>query len=557
MTSTAQPTEPTYTHEVINQSVPMPEIDGYTTDVPLSEAVSRYGGSWADDQLSSLGRVVVSDEGAQLSRDANRNEPELTLFDRFGHRIDEVRFHPAYHRLMSIGKEHGVHSLSWTHREKTGAFVARAALHYLYVQLEAGVACPMTMTHAVVPSLQHSPEVAEQWVPLALKNAYDPRLVPAHEKSGVTFGMAMTEKQGGSDVRANSTTATPIPGESDGVVELLGHKWFCSAPMSDAFLTLAQGPEGLTCYLVPRIRPDGSRNPFFIQRLKDKLGNRSNASSEIEYRGTWAQRVGVPGRGVPTIIEMVAQTRLDVAVGAAGLMRQALRLAVHHCTHRSAFGKTLIRQPLMRNVLADMAIEVEAATALSMRLASAFDAAAKPEPDLREQAFGRATMAVAKYWLAKRVIGLTSEALECHGGNGYVEDFPMSQLYREAPLGSIWEGSGNIQCLDVLRAMQRSPASFAALKDELAGHQGKDSRLDRVLASIETALGAPETLEVRARWLVEQLAVALQAGLLIDHAPEPVSTAFLATRMGQGARMYGVLPPDTDFEAILARASLG
>jgi putative acyl-CoA dehydrogenase len=546
-----------YTHEVINQSVLMPEIDGYATDVALREAVDRYGGSWADDQLSALGRVALSHEGAQLSRDANRHGPELRLFDRFGYRIDEVDFHPAYHRLMTIGKEHGVHSLSWTHRERTGAFVARSALHYLYVQLEAGVACPMTMTHAVVPSLSHSPEVAAHWVPLALKNAYDPRLVPAEQKAGVTFGMAMTEKQGGSDVRANTTVATPIPGESDGVVELLGHKWFCSAPMSDAFLTLAQGPEGLTCYLVPRIRPDGTRNPFFVQRLKDKMGNKSNASSEVEYRGTWAQRVGVPGRGVPTIIEMVAQTRLDVAVGAAGLMRQAVRLAIHHCTHRSAFGKTLIRQPLMRNVLADMAIEVEAATALGMRLAAAFDASAKPEPDLEEQAFGRATMAIAKYWLSKRVIGLTAEALECHGGNGYVEDFPMSQLYREAPLGSIWEGSGNIQCLDVLRAMQRSPASFAAVRDELQGHQGKDPRLDAVLATIETALGSPETLEVRARWLVEQLAVALQAGLLIDHAPEAVSTAFLATRMGHGARMYGVLPPDTDFEAILERASVG
>ncbi|MEZ4317747.1 MAG: acyl-CoA dehydrogenase family protein [Myxococcota bacterium] len=537
-----------HTHEVLNQSVLPPEIDGYATDVPLVEAVTRYGGGWATDTLSSLGTVALSHEGAELSRQANRNKPVLRTFDRFGHRIDEVEFHPAYHQLMSIGKEHGVHSLSWVNRGREGAFVARSAMHYLYVQLEAGVACPMTMTHAVVPSLAHSPEVAEAWVPQILKNAYDAPLAPAGQKKGVTFGMAMTEKQGGSDVRANTTVAKPA---ADGAFELWGHKWFCSAPMSDAFLTLAQGPEGLTCFLVPRIRPDGSRNPFFIQRLKDKVGNWSNASSEIEYRGTWAQRVGVPGRGVPTIIEMVAQTRLDVAVGAAGLMRQGHRLALHHARHRAAFGKKLIDQPLMQNVLADLALEVEAATALALRLAAAFD---RSETNLEEAAFARAAMPITKYWLAKRVIGFTAECLECHGGNGYVEDFPLAQLYREAPLGSIWEGSGNVQCLDVLRAMQRSPGSLAAVQAELVGHQGKDARLDRLLGAIQRELADPGTLEVRARRVVERMALALQAGLLIDHAPTGVSEAFLAARLDDGGLMYGNLPAGTDFEAILARA---
>jgi len=537
-----------HTHEVFNQSVLLPEADGYATDIALVEAVSRYGGTWADDKLSSLGKLALSREAATLTRQANRNKPVLTAFDRFGHRIDEVEFHPAYHRLMSIGKEHGVHSLSWTNEGREGAFVARAGLHYLYVQLDAGVACPMTMTHAVVPSLKHSPEVAEQWLPGILANRYEAELMEPGKKAGLTFGMAMTEKQGGSDVRSNTTVAKPIGG---GAFELTGHKYFCSAPMCDGFLTLAQGPEGLTCYLVPRIRDDGSRNPFFIQRLKDKMGNWSNASSEVEYRGTWAQQVGPGGRGVPTIIEMVAQTRLDVAVGAAGLMRQAHRLALHHARHRAAFGKLLIDQPLMRNVLADLAIEVEAAVALSMRLAAAFD---RGQWDPVEAAFGRVAMPIAKYWLAKRVIGVTGECLECHGGPGYVEDFPLAQLFREAPLGSVWEGSGNIQCLDVLRAMQRSPESLDALQSELAGHRGKDARLDRMLGAITRELGSPETLQLRARRLVERIALALSAGLLIDNAPEAVSSAYLATRLDDGGLLYGNLGADVDIEAILARA---
>jgi putative acyl-CoA dehydrogenase len=530
------------THDVINQSVPLPDHDAYALDPALRDAVERYGGSMADERLHSLGRLAGSPLAEQLATDANRHEPELRTFDRFGHRIDEVDFHPSYHQLMSLAKEHGVHSYDWQRQGQPGAVVARAALHYLWCQVEAGTTCPITMTHAVVPSLSHSPEVAEQWLPGILAEAYDPRMVPPDQKAGVTFGMAMTEKQGGSDVRANTTRAEVA---ADGTARITGHKWFCSAPMCDAFLTLAYEAEGLSCFLVPRFRPDGSRNPFLIQRLKNKLGNRSNASSEVEYRDTWGQRVGAPGRGVATILEMVAQTRLDVAVGAAGAMRQVVRYAVHHARHRSAFGRTLIDQPLMRNVLADLALEVEAATALGFRLAAAFDRG--------EVALGRVLTPVSKYWLAKQQINHTAECLECHGGNGFVEDWPMARLYREAPLGSIWEGSGNVQCLDVLRAMHKSPDSVQALRAELSRHQGSDARLDGLHRRIESTLGDVAGLAAHARLLAEDIAVAVQAGLLIDTAPEGVAEAFLA-RLQTGGRQYGRLPASVDTELLIERA---
>ncbi len=537
------------THEVLNQSVPLPPFDAFRSDVALSEAIERGEGGWCGDRLSALGSIVGSPEIEELAREANRNPPELKAHDRFGHRIDEVTFHPSYHRLMALGKTHGVHSASWLRGGSPGAFVGRSGLHYLFVQAEYGVCCPLTMTHAVIPSLRKSPSVAATWEPRVLENAYDPRLVSADQKTGVTFGMAMTEKQGGSDVRTNTTVARPAP---EGGVRLVGHKWFCSAPMSDAFLTLAQGPDGLTCYLVPRVLPDGTRNPLHIQRLKDKLGNRSNASSEIEYHETWAEPVGDPGRGVATIIEMVAQTRLDVATGSAAAMRQAVRYAIHHATHRSAFGATLIQQPLMRNVLADLALETEAAVALSFRIAAAFD---RGRTDPGEAAFARVGTAIAKYWLAKRVIGLTAEALECHGGNGYAEDWPMARLYREAPLGSIWEGSGNVQCLDVLRAIHKSPASLAALWAELERPRGMDRRLDALLDSIKAELGDRETLQHRARRITERVALALQAGLLLRHAPSALAEAFLAGRLADGGLMYGNLPVGVDLDAILERTA--
>lgn len=532
------------THVVENQAVRQPDFDAYRTDAALVDTMERYGASWAAGALSGLGAVAGSQHGEDLARLANEKKPDLVLFDRFGNRVDEVEFHPAYHELMTLGKTHAVHSFDWSNAGKTGAGVARAGLHYLYGQVEAGVCCPMTMTHAVVPSLRTSPELAAEWESRVLANAYDPRLVDPAIKRGVTFGMAMTEKQGGSDVRANTTRAEPT---ADGGFVLTGHKWFCSAPMSDGFLTLAQEDAGLSCFLVRRILPDGTRNRFFIQRLKDKLGNRSNASSEIEYRGTWAQRVGAPGKGVRTIIEMVGQTRLDVAVGAAGGMRQAVRYAVHHARCRRAFGKRLIEQPLMRNVLADLSVETEAAVALSFRLAAAFERSADPA----EATLARVAMPIAKYWCAKRVIDVTAEALECHGGNGYVEDFPLARMYREAPLGSIWEGSGNVQCLDVLRVMHRTPGALDVLVQQLTRHVGADARYDRWIRDLQGMLGDTEQLEFRARTLVERLAIALQASLLLDGEPV-VAEAFLASRLGAG-RLFGNLPVGVDTEALIHR----
>ncbi len=521
---------------VTNQSIRLPDHDAYQGDAALVDAIGRYGASWADDQLSGLGRIAGSGAGEDLARVANRVTPVLHTVDRFGTRIDEVEFHPAYHQLMEIGRNHEVHSFDWVRPHTEGAVVARAGLHYMYGQLEAGVSCPMTMSHAVVPSLRRSPEIAAQWEPRVLSSAYDPRLLAPAHKAGVMFGMAMTEKQGGSDVRANTTRAEPA---GDGGFVLTGHKWFCSAPMCDAFLTLAQQDEGLSCFLVPRILDDGSRNPFWLQRLKDKLGNRSNASSEVEFLGTWAQRVGEPGRGVRTILDMVGQTRLDVALGAAGAMRQAVRYAVHHCRNRSAFGRSLIEQPLMRNVLADLALETEAAVALSFRVAAAFERAAS---DPAEAALARIVTPVAKYWLAKRVVDVTVEALECHGGNGYVEDFPLARLYREAPLGSIWEGSGNVQCLDVIRAILTTSGAVDVLFEQLDSHRGADAGLDRWVDGVKDSVGDRGTLEYRARHVVEGVAVALQATLLIEADCAPVADAFLASRLGP-CQLFGTLPP--------------
>src|SRR5215831_6011933 len=464
---------------VSNQVPALTGYDLFLTDSTLVKAVERAGAGWAREQLSELGRLMGTEEAQRWGFDANENPPVLHTHDRYGNRLDEVVFHPSWHHLMRTSVEHRLHSLPWE-SEQPGAHVARAALMMLTAQNEAGHTCPISMTFSAVAALRAEPEVAQEWEPRILSSHYDHRFTPAPDKSGVLVGMAMTEKQGGSDVRANTTRAERI-GHGLRASEFLitGHKWFCSAPMCDAFLILAQTANGLSCFLLPRWTQAGEKNRFFIQRLKNKLGNRSNASSEVEFDQAWAQLVGEEGRGVNTIIEMVNHTRLDCAIASGGLMRQALVQAVHHARHRRAFGKLLIEQPLMRNVLADLALESEAATLLMSRLAASFDAR---EGDERERAFCRIATAVAKYWLCKRTPVHVGEALECLGGNGYVEESILPRLYREAPLYSIWEGSGNVICLDVLRALAKEPAAIDALMQELKSAAGADKRLDAYLA---------------------------------------------------------------------------
>ena len=556
------------THYVFNQPPPLVDHDPWAADTALREAVDREGGGWAEDELAAFSRRTASEEVLRWGDEANRFEPELRTHDRFGHRIDEVEFHPSWHHLMELGKENEVHSLAWS-RQRAGAHVVRAAKHYLLAHAEAGVLCPLTMTFAAVPALRAEPEVAESWVPRLLTPHYDPRLLPPEEKSGCTLGMAMTEKQGGSDVRANTTRAVPIDG-SDHEFRLTGHKWFCSAPMSDGFLTLAypstsneptsdeesradgdEAAAGLTCFLVPRILDDGTRNVFRIQRLKRKLGNRSNASSEIEYRGTWARRIGPMGRGVPTIIEMVNHTRLDCVLGSAGLMRQALAQAIHHTRHRQAFGRRLAEQPLMRQVLADLALEVEAATALAFRLARAFDAEPSSSDGLRESAFRRVATAIGKYWVCKRGPSMVFEAMECLGGNGYVEESILPRLYREMPVNSIWEGSGNVMCLDVLRALQREPECADVFLAELESARGSDSTYDHELDRLRDELAKPSI--AGARRLVEGLAVQLQASLLLRHAPSEVAEAFMVGRLRGRGRLFGTLPDPRAVDGLIVR----
>ena len=540
------------THEVTNQPPPLVDVNLYETDPALREALHREGAGWAEAKLHALGTAVGRERTIELGAAANRHPPELRSFDRFGHRIDEVEFHPAYHEMMALGIEHEVHSIGWT-AARPGAHVAHSALEFLLTQAEAGVCCPITMTYASVPTLRAEPKVAAEWEPRVLAARYDPRSVPAAEKAGATIGMAMTEKQGGSDVRSNATRARPLgPGGPGEDYQLTGHKWFCSAPMSDAFLTLAYTDTGLSCFLVPRWRPDGSRNTVLVQRLKDKLGNRSNASAEIEYDAAWGRMVGEDGRGVATIMQMVQHTRLDASTGPAGLMRQAVVQAVHHAGHRTAFQRLLSQQPLMRNVLADMVLESEAATALVMRIARAFDEAAA---DDAARAFARISVAIAKYWINKRVAPLVCEALECHGGNGYVEESMMARLYREAPVNGIWEGSGNVICLDVLRTMRREPDATAALLAELEAARGGDRRLDAAVDRLKDAAAGTHDLEPGARRLTESLAVALEGALLVRHAPAAVADAFCASRLGDEAgRTYGTLPAGVAFDEIIARA---
>lgn len=536
------------THEVVNQPPPLVDYNLFSTDRVLAEALDREGAGWARPRLEEFGRLTGTEEAIRWGFQANENPPVLRTHDRFGHRIDEVEFHPAWHSVMRLSIEHGLASLPWTDPQP-GAHVARAALMLVASENEAGHTCPVSMTYAVVPALRKQPELAREWEPHIHTQRYDPRARPVGEKSGALMGMAMTEKQGGSDVRANTTLAEPS-GE-DGAYVLKGHKWFCSAPMCDAFLVLAQALGGLTCFLVPRWTPDGERNGFHIQRLKSKLGNRSNASSEVEFNDAWARRVGEEGRGVATIIDMVQHTRLDCVIGSASLIRQALVQAIHHARHRKAFGKLLMDQPLMRNVLADLALESEAATILMMRLARAFDAR---EADPAERGFARLGTAAAKYWVAKRGPSQVNEALECLGGNGFVEESILPRLYREAPLNSIWEGSGNVICLDVLRAMSKEPEAVSSVLDEIRLARGGDRRFDAFSNSLENDMTGPVT-ESDARRLTERLALALQASLLIRHSLPAVADAFCAARLSdEGGRAFGTLPPATNFGAILTRA---
>jgi len=536
------------THEVTNQVPPLVGYNLFAEDRVLVEALAREGAGWADERARHLGDIVGSDPmtwGVQ----ANTYAPVLRTHDRFGHRIDEVEFHPAWHELMRLAVAHGLHSLPW--REPVpGAHAARAAMFYVLVQVEAGVGCPLSMTYAAVPALRAQPDVAAEWEPRIASTDYDARMIPAGEKRGALCGMAMTEKQGGSDVRANTTRARSLgrPGE----YEITGHKWFCSAPMCDAFLVLARTDRGITCFLLPRFCPDGTRNRFHIQRLKDKLGNRSNASSEVEFDGAWARMVGEEGRGVPTIIEMVNHTRLDCVIGSASGMRQAVAQATHHAAHRATFGRHLIEHPLMQNVLADLCVESEAATVTMMRLARAYDEAPHDEGQRR---FARLATAVSKYWVCKRAPVVVGEALECFGGNGYVEESMMPRLYRDAPLNSIWEGSGNVICLDVLRVMSGSPESVEAFFGEIGRARGSDRRFDGFVTDLERELGDSTALEVRARRVVERMALAFQGALLVQHGDPAVAEAFLASRLaGDCGRAFGTLPPGVDFVRIIDRA---
>jgi putative acyl-CoA dehydrogenase len=529
-----------------NQPPPLVDYNVFEADAALREALEREGASWAQNLVHELGAIAGTQQAIDWGFQANANPPLLRTHDRFGERIDEVEFHPAWHELMKVAIGHGLHALPWR-EPRAGAHAARAAAFHVWSQVEGGHGCPVSMTYAAVPALRQRPELAAQWEPLMTTLDYDPGLRPASGKKGALFGMAMTERQGGSDVRANTTTA--VPAGAGGEHLLTGHKWFCSAPMCDAFLVLAQAPGGLSCFLLPRVLPDGTRNGFHIQRLKDKLGNRSNASSEVELDEAWAVMVGEEGRGVRTIIEMVNHTRLDCVIGSASLMRQAVAQATHHTAHRRAFGKLLSEQPLMVSVLADLAIESEATTILMMRLAGAFDRAGDPV----EASFRRIALAIAKFWTCKRAVAVVAEALECHGGNGYVEESILPRLYREAPLNSIWEGSGNVNALDVLRAMQREPDSLSAYFEEVTSAPD-DPRLRRMADRLKDEIADAGGIEARARGLVERMALALQASLMLRHGDPASAELFCAARLdGEGGHTFGVLPKGHDLKSVIER----
>ncbi|MEV6162503.1 acyl-CoA dehydrogenase family protein [Streptomyces sp. NPDC052052] len=535
------------THEVTNQTPPLVGHD-VADDAVLLEGLRREGAEWYADDLHRLGRLTGSEQVQRWAEEANRNEPELRTHDRYGHRIDEVDFHPSYHALMDVAIREGLGGTPWA-EDRPGVHVARAAGFMVWSTAEQGHCCPVSMTYAVVPALRSAPELAAVYEPLLTSRVYDPGLRAPTGKRGLLAGMGMTEKQGGTDVRTNTTVAAEQP---DGTWRLRGHKWFTSAPMNDLFLVLAQAPGGLSCFLVPRVLPGGSRNTFRIQRLKDKLGNRSNASSEPEFDDTVAWLVGPEGHGVRTIIDMVTMTRLDCVLGSASGIRAGLTQAAHHVRHRSVFGAKLIDQPLMRNVIADLSLESEAATTLALRIAGAADRARRG--DAQERAFLRLATAVGKYWVCKRQPAAVAEALECLGGNGYDEASGMPRLYREAPLNGIWEGSGNVNALDVLRALTREPESLDAFCAEIEAAAGADSRLDDAWRELREEFMLTDDAALRSRRLVERMALVLQGSLLVRHAPAPVADAFCRSRLaGDRGLAFGTLSAGADLSGIIAR----
>ncbi len=560
-TAFPQAAEQAETHPIFNVATVLEDINLFESDPALQEAVQRGGASWAMDALQQFGAITGASEYLQLGHLANKYKPELDTHDRFGNRVDIVHYHPAYHELMHSAFANQLHSAPWLN-PKPGAHVARAAQYLMQGQIEAGHMCPTTMTFASIPSIRTTPKLASMWQDKILSSVYDRRNLPANQKNGLTVGMGMTEKQGGSDVRANTTFAKAIDeagaAKNDDLkcFEITGHKWFLSAPMCDLFLVLAQTDAGLSCFLVPRWRPDGSKNSLQVIRLKNKMANVSNASSEVEFRGAFGWLVGEEGRGVATIIEMVSLTRFDCMLGSSAIMRMGLIQAIHHCQQREVFGKKLIDQPLMQNLLADLALEYEGALALSMRMAQALDQKEQAnETGYHAALLARIATAIGKYWICKRTPNHSYEAMEVIGGNGVMEDGPMPRLYREAVINSIWEGSGNVQCLDVLRAMQKTPETVQAYFNEVSLALGSHNLFDAAVAKLKAEFAYPEQLEFRARTIVDQLAVVLQAALLLQHAPQFVSHAFCQARLGQqGAHNYGTLPVEVDARAIIARS---
>lgn len=543
------------THEVTNQPPALENYNAYTQDCALKESVEAHGGVWGQEDLTRFGLLTGAADVIEWGYQANDNKPVLHTHNRHGVRVDEVKFHPAYHQLMSLAIEEGLHASHWLD-EKPGAHVVRAAKYYLQCQVEAGHGCPITMTSAAIPALKNQPDLFKAWAPKIMSSHYDPRNLPHTQKTGLTIGMAMTEKQGGSDVRTNSTRAHALDKSNAGpgqVYELIGHKYFVSAPMCDAFLVLAQTESGVSCFLVPRWRPDGSKNPIQIQKLKNKMGNVSNASSETELRGAMGWMVGGEGRGVAAILDMVAMTRFDCMIGSSAGMRQAVAQITHHCSQRSAFGKLLTDQPLMQNVLADLIIESEAALAITMRIARALDDSDKDE---HEKLLVRMGTAVGKYWICKRTPGHAYEAMECIGGMGVMEDGMMPRLYREAPINAIWEGSGNVQCLDMIRAMMKTPESLQAFLQEVNKARGANRLLDHTIDELAAQFADLESLEYRARAIVEKMALTFQASTLIQYGDSTIADAFCRSRLSNNSGwVYGTLPEGIDCGAIIKRAT--
>ena len=534
-----------------NQPPILENYNLFTSDEALQTSLEANGGAWNNERAAHFGAILGKSETLELGNLANRKPPVLKTHDRFGNRLDAVEFHPSYHELMRVSMENETHSLAWT-SENPGKYVARSALAFLKQQVDEGTSCPLTMTFAVVPSLKISPQIADEWLPKVLSNEYDARFLPVAEKSSATFGMAMTEPQGGSDVRANITFAEKL--NDAGEYRITGRKWFCSAPMSDAFLVLAQTEKGLSCFLMPRFTPGGSVNALYFQRLKDKLGNKSNASGEVEFHAAYAQIIGDEGRGVANIMEMVRHTRLDCAVGSAATLRRAVAESIHHTAHRKAFGKLLIEQPLMQNLLADLALESEAATALGFRLARGFDESASNE---QAKLFTRAATAIGKFWNCKRAVAAVGEALEVLGGNGYVEETVLPRLYRDIPVNSVWEGSGNVQCLDVLRSMRREPAAIEAVFGELDAAKGAHEFFDKFLLNLKEDFTNLDDPEFHARRLVEKFALCLQAKALLTSAPAFVAEAFCRARLADDKNLnFGTLPAGVETDKIIERSMI-